>query len=96
MGKNDIIAILRDYKKQFAGEYGILDIGVFGSVVRDESGEHSDVDVVIRISKPDLFKLAGIISDLEDKLHRQVDVIAYSENMNQFLKKRIDSEAVYA
>ena len=96
MGKNEIITILRDYKKRVARQYGILEIGVFGSVVRDESGEHSDVDVVIRISKPDFFKLAGIKSDLEDKLHRQVDVIAYSENMNQFLKKRIDSEAEYA
>ena len=55
MTKNEIIEILRDYKKEFAEQYGIMDIGVFGSVVRDEGGEDSDVDVVVRISKPDLF-----------------------------------------
>ena len=96
MEKNEVIAILRDYKKLVAREYGILDIGIFGSVARDEIGEDSDVDVVVRIAKPDLFMLAGIKNELEERLHRQVDIVTYSENMNQFLKKRIDGEAIYA
>ncbi|MBE9485945.1 MAG: nucleotidyltransferase domain-containing protein [Desulfuromonadales bacterium] len=96
MGKNEIVEILRDYKKEFAEQYGILNIGVFGSVARDEAGEESDVDVVVRISKPDLFMLVGIKHELEERLHRSVDIVAYRENMNQFLKKRIDGEAVYA
>jgi len=36
MDKNKIIDILKAFKKEFAEEYGILDIGVFGSVARDE------------------------------------------------------------
>jgi predicted nucleotidyltransferase len=37
MKRNEIIEILREYKKEFAEQYGILDIGVFGSVARDEA-----------------------------------------------------------
>lgn len=96
MDKGEIIEILRGYKKEFAEEYCILDIGVFGSVARDEAGEESDVDVVIRISKPDLFMLVSIKDELEERLHRAVDIVTYRENMNRFLKKRIDEEAVYA
>lgn len=96
MDKGEIIEILRGYKKEFAEEYRILDIGVFGSVARDEAGVESDVDVVIRISKPDLFMLVGIKEELEERLHRSVDIVTYRENMNRFLKKRIDEEAVYA
>jgi len=96
MGKKEIIEILRDYKKEFAEKYGILMIGIFGSVARDEAGGDSDVDVVVRISEPDLFMLVGIKNDLEERLHRPVDIVTYRENMNQFLKKRIDGEAVYA
>lgn len=96
MGKKEIIEILREYKKDFAEQYGILAIGVFGSVARDESGEDSDVDVVVRISHPDLFMLAGIKNELEERLRRPVDIVTYRENMNQFLKNRIDGEAVYA
>ena len=96
MGKAEIIEILRAYKKEFAKKYGIIEIGVFGSVARDEVGKDSDVDVVVRISKPDLFMLVGIKNELEERFQRSVDIVAYSENMNQFLKKRIDGEAAYA
>ncbi|MBU0483774.1 MAG: nucleotidyltransferase domain-containing protein [Proteobacteria bacterium] len=96
MGKKETIEIIRTYKSEFAAQYGILDIGIFGSVARDEAGEDSDVDVVVRISEPDLFLLVGIKHDLEERLHRPVDLVTYRESMNKFLKKRIDGEAEYA
>ena len=95
MEKKEIIKILYDYKKQFATQYGITNIGIFGSVVRDEANQDSDVDVVVTIAEPDLFMLAGIKDDLEQRLHRPVDLVTYRVNMNQFLKKRIDGEAMY-
>ena len=96
MSKKDIIKTLHNYKKDVAEQYNILTIGIFGSVARDEAGEDSDIDVVVRISEPDLFMLAGIKNDLEERLRRPVDIITYRDTMNPFLKKRIDSEAVYA
>lgn len=95
MGQKEIIQVLRDYKREYAEQYGILELGIFGSVARDEAVENSDVDVVVRIAKPDLFLLAGLKYELEERLHRHVDIVAYRKNMNQFLKKRIDGEAVY-
>jgi len=95
MGKKEVIKILRDYKKEFGEQYGIHTIGIFGSVARDETGENSDVDVVVRIVKPDLFMLVGIKNELEERFNRSVDIVTYRENMNQFLKNRIDGEAVY-
>jgi uncharacterized protein len=96
MHRDQILDILHHYKKDFAEQYGILSIGVFGSVGRNEAGDNSDVDVVIQIAKPDLFMLVGIKNDLEERLNRSVDLVTYREKMNPFLKKRIDSEAVYA
>ena len=96
MGRKDIIKQLQRYKSEFAEQYGILAIGVFGSVARDEAGPASDVDLVVHIQKPDLFLLVGIKEDLEQRLHRPVDIVTYREGMNRLLKKRIDGEAVYA
>lgn len=96
MNTQEIIEILRDYKRERGARYGIVDIGVFGSVARDEAGEASDVDVVVRILKPDLFMLVGLKDELAERFHRPVDIVTYRENMNPFLKKRIDGEAVYA
>jgi uncharacterized protein len=96
MNREEILAILSRYKGEFAERYGILAIGVFGSAACEEAGQESDVDIVVRIAKPDLFMLAGIKNDLEERLHRPVDLVTYLEKMNQFLRKRIDREAVYA
>ncbi|MGD9162993.1 MAG: nucleotidyltransferase domain-containing protein [Desulfobacteraceae bacterium] len=96
MGKNEIINILRGYKIEYAEQYGIRKIGVFGSFARDNIKEDSDVDIVIHISSPDLFTLVGIKNELEERFHRSVDIITYRENMNPFLKNKIDGEAVYA
>lgn len=95
MRKNDVIKILKNYKREFANQYNILTIGIFGSVARDEAGDESDVDIVVRISEPDFFILAGIKDDLEDRLNKSVDIVSYKDSMNPFLKMRIDSEAVY-
>lgn len=95
MGRKDIIKILRNYKKEFAKQYNILNIGIFGSVARDEAENGSDVDIVIIIAEPDFFTLAGIKNDLESRLNKPVDIVSYRDSMNPFLKKRIDKEAVY-
>lgn len=96
MNRLEILATLREYKRTNADQYGILELGVFGSVARNEAREDSDVDVVARIEKPDPFLLVGIKLDLEERLHRSVDLVRYRDTMNPFLKHRIDGEAVYA
>jgi predicted nucleotidyltransferase len=95
MSREDILSILREYKKQSSGHYGIVALGIFGSTARGEDREDSDVDVVIRFQRPDLFAMAGVKYDLEERIHRTVEIVSYRENMNYFLKQRIDSEAVY-
>lgn len=96
MAKKDIIKILRNYKNEVANQYNILTIGIFGSIARGEAGDESDIDIVVRISEPDFFMLAGIKDDLEKRLNNSVDIVTYRDSMNPFLKRRIDSEAVYA
>ena len=96
MSKEELIDILRNYKNERANHYGIMTIGIFGSTARGDAREQSDVDIVLRIREPDLFMLVGIKEELEERLHRPVDIVTYRDNMNVYLKKRIDEEAVYA
>ena len=96
MDRQEILSVLIEYKRESAGKYGIMELGLFGSAVRDDFSDDSDVDVVVRIEKPDLFLLAGIKQDLEERFHRPVDLVTYRDSMNPFLKQKIDGEAVYA
>ena len=47
------------------------------------------------VAQPDLFALVHIKEELESGLRRPVDVIPYTSLMNDFLKARIQREAVY-
>lgn len=89
------LEILRRHKREFEEKYGITEIGVFGSVARRQSDEKSDVDVVVKMKKPDLFYMVHIKDELENEYKTNVDIIHYREKMNPLLKQRIDREAVY-
>jgi uncharacterized protein len=69
-------------------------VGIFGSIVREESREGSDVDVVVDMP-PDLFAMVHLKEQLEKAFQAQVDLVRYRKQMNAFLKQRIDNEAEY-
>ena len=90
-----VLGILKKHKAEFEAAYGVTAIGIFGSLARGETRTGSDVDVVVKMTKPDLFFMVHIKEELEDDYKTRVDIVHYREKMNAFLKKRIDQEAVY-
>jgi len=95
MKRDEIILSLKRFKEMNQNKYNIIRIGLFGSSARDSMREQSDIDVVVELKTQDLFDLIGIKLDLEEQLSQQVDIVSYREKMNEFLKRRIDNEAVY-
>ena len=95
MDREKIIQFLKNFKEENKNKYHIKSIGIFGSVARNKANDNSDIDIVVKLTKQDLFEIIGIKQDLEEKLHYPVDIVSYREKMNSFLKKRIDDEAVY-
>ena len=95
MRRENILAILREFKRECAEKYGILEIGVFGSAARDEAGEGSDLDICIKTKTPNPFTLVHIKEDIEELTGRQVDIVRVREKMNPYLKERIEKEGRY-
>ena len=95
MRREEIISFLRDFKNRHGDRYGIISLGVFGSVARGEMREDSDIDICVTTRTPDPFKIVHIKKDIEELLHRRVDIVRVRDRMNPFLKKRIDEESVY-
>lgn len=95
MTKNEILKILKEQKNTLQQKYQIDTIGVFGSFARDKSGPVSDIDIVVKLKKQDLFELIGIKQELEERFHSHVDLVSYRNTMNPYLKKKIDQEAIY-
>jgi uncharacterized protein len=95
MKRNEIIQLLHHDKEQDKEMYQIIQMGVLGSIAKNLMTADSDIDVVVELKKPDLFILIGIKQDLEEQLHKPVDIVRYRDQMNAFLKQRIDQEAVF-
>ena len=78
----EILNILKFYKQQFAAKYGIERLGLFGSVARGEQDDNSDIDVVIKMQRPSLFRSYRIREELETLFRRKVDLITLHENQS--------------
>ncbi|MBI5778621.1 MAG: nucleotidyltransferase domain-containing protein [Planctomycetes bacterium] len=95
MRRGSLLTILREFKKDYAEKYGILEIGVFGSMARDEAREDSDVDIFIKTKTPNPFILVHIKEDIERLTGKHVDIVRLREKMNPFLRERIEQEGHY-
>ncbi len=94
--QNKILSTLREYKKKYAKQYGIVEIGIFGSYARGEAKEESDVDVFLKLKHSNLFLLSRIRIEIEDLLGVHTDVVQVRDRMNSYLKKHIEEEAISA
>lgn len=94
-GKNYILSILKVYYSYNKSAFGIERIGLFGSFARDEAREDSDIDIVISLTKPNLFLYSTIVNQLEIVFGRRVDLISSKSSFPESFKKRLDKEVIY-
>ncbi len=74
--------------------YGVKKIGLFGSCVREEMREDSDVDMLVEIEKDiSLLDFVGLKIEIEEALGRKVDLVEYN-TIKPLLKERILKEQV--
>lgn len=73
---------------------GVTKAGLFGSYVRGDQRSNSDIDLLVELPKgKSLLDLASLKLDLEDRLHREIDVLTYS-SVHPLLKDRIQAEEI--
>ena len=92
----EIKQILQAQKPYLAQEYGVTELGVFGSHVRDEQRPDSDIDILIELERPPRISLIGLVElehYLSDVLEAKVD-IAIKKNLRKRIGKRILSEVI--
>jgi len=92
----EIQQILRDQKLHLAEKYGVMVVGVFGSYVRNEQRQDSDLDILVELERPPKISLIGLVEleyTLSDLLGTKVD-IAIRTNLKKRIGQRILSEVI--
>jgi predicted nucleotidyltransferase len=88
----------------FCERWRISEVALFGSVLRDDFGPNSDIDVLVRFERPirwGLFDVAHMESELSEIFGRKVDLVdwlAVEESENYIRRRAIlaSAQAVYA
>jgi predicted nucleotidyltransferase len=76
--KNELLELVKSHREEilsFAKKYGASNVRLFGSVVRGEEREVSDIDFVVDFEKKTFDSYMGYKIYLEDLLHRRVDLV---------------------
>lgn len=74
--------------------HGIKKAGIFGSYARGEQKRTSDVDILVQTPEEmSLFGFVGVKRELEEILHKKVDLVEY-DTIRPALRERILKEEV--
>ena len=77
-----------------AREHGAMRVRVFGSMARGDAGAESDVDLLVELEQGrTLLDLGALLMDLQDLLHRKVDVLTEAA-LHPRIRERVLREAV--
>ena len=91
---DELLQSKREDILRIAARYGAYNVRIFGSVARGEADEQSDIDFLMNMEPGrSLFDLGGLLSDLEDLLGCNVDVVT-EDGLRDRIRDRVLKEAV--
>ncbi|MCX6843258.1 MAG: nucleotidyltransferase family protein [candidate division WOR-3 bacterium] len=93
--KTEIEETLRESLPLLAARFHVGRIGIFGSYVRGEQTEASDVDILVEFSAPIGWEIVDLKDHLEQVLGMRVDLVTIPALKPQY-RDRVLREVVYA
>jgi len=91
---SDQIQAVRVAVIEILRENGVKRAAFFGSIVRGEMDEESDIDILIEFEgRKSLLDLVHLKNELEDAVNRRVDLLTY-KSLHPRLRDRILAEQV--
>ena len=94
MMRTRALQLLAEHKGLLTRRFGVTSLALFGSTVRDDAREDSDVDILVAFDGPATSeRFFGVQFYLEDLLGRPVDLVT-EKALRSELRPHIEREAV--
>ena len=91
---DEVRTTIRQHRNVLAEKYGVAVVGIFGSYVRGEQGQQSDIDLLTEILRPiSLLEIVGAEIYLSEILGIKVDLVP-KRSVREELRDNILKEAV--
>lgn len=96
MSYRDILDLLKAEKAFLKNEFGVINIGLFGSYAKGTQRADSDIDFLVEFKEPRFEWVAGLQIYLEKRFNRKIELVRKSTSVNRRLTDRIEDEVIYA
>ena len=94
MNRDEVLNALRAHKVTLARRFGVTELALFGSIVRNQASLDSDVDILVSFQgKADWRRYFGVQFYLEDLLGRSVDLVT-NKRSGPELRPSVERESV--
>ncbi len=95
MKSEEIIDFLNANKDEITKRFSVRRIGLFGSHIRGEATDNSDIDILVEMDNPTFDNYMDLKFYLEEGLGKPVDLVL-ADSVKTRLKPIITREVVYA
>ena len=96
LSHKDILRLLKVEKEFLRNEFGVINIGLFGSYVKGTQRVNSDIDLLVELKEPRFEWISGLQIYLEQRFDKKVELVRKSDNVNRRFTQRIGNEVIYA
>ncbi|HEX5025300.1 MAG TPA: nucleotidyltransferase family protein [Agriterribacter sp.] len=95
--KEDILAIIKDHKPELA-KYGVSNIGLFGSYLRNEQSTKSDIDLLIDFDpENENFDNYMAVYDMFEHIFKNEKIEIVTKNgLSKHIGPKILNDVIYA
>jgi predicted nucleotidyltransferase len=92
----DILKLLRSERIFLRNEFGVVNIGLFGSYAKGTQKDDSDIDLLVEFEEPRFDYLVGLQIYLEKRLNKKIELVRKGISVNRRLTERLRNEVIYA
>ena len=96
LSNKDILNFLKTEKAFLRNEFGVINIGIFGSYAKGTQRSDSDIDMVIEIekSKKNIHSFMQLKRFLEKEFSKKVD-LGFEHTLKPIIKEKIKGDIIY-
>lgn len=96
LSKDDIIDLIRAEKQFLKDNFGVINIGLFGSYAKNQQTADSDIDLLVEFSEPRFDWIASLYDYLENKFNKKIEIVRRRHLLKSRFIDRVEQEIIYA
>ena len=95
LSHTEIIDFLKSEKTFLSNEFGVVNIGLFGSFAKGEQTADSDIDILVELKEPRFDWLAGLKIYLEQNFQKKIELVRKSNLLKSRFIRRVEKDIIY-